>query len=124
MQRRTRQSDAGTPAVQLVKKSFRHFGHQLGPFWKILLLGWFCMVAVALLQLIKPWPVKMVFDGLLVPAGDLWVYRYWPALQARPDLFLAVAALSVLAVAASACWRRFEPSFTRTCSVCRTRSMT
>ncbi len=99
MQRRKRQSDAGTPAVQLVKKSFRHFGHQLGPFWKILLLGWFCMVAVALLQLVKPWPVKMVFDGLLVPVGDLWAYRYWPALQARPDLFLAVAALSVLAVA-------------------------
>ena len=91
--------EKSVPTTGLVKKSFHHFGHQLRPYWKILLFGWFCMVAVALLQLIKPWPIKLIFDGLLVPVENLWVYDIAPQLEARPDLLLAAAALSILGVA-------------------------
>ena len=84
----------------LLKKSFRHFGHHLWPYRRILLFGWFCMVAVALLQLLKPWPIKLIFDGLLVPVENLWIYDIAPQLESRPEMFLAVAALSILGIAA------------------------
>ena len=88
------------PTGGLLRKSIHYFGHQLQPFWKLLLLGWFCMIAVALLQLIKPWPIKLVFDGLLVPVKNLWVYDYAPRLADRPDLLLATIALSIFCIAA------------------------
>jgi ABC-type multidrug transport system fused ATPase/permease subunit len=95
-----RQCAIDGPQGGLLRKSIHYFGHQLRPFWKLLLLGWFCMIAVALLQLIKPWPIKMVFDGLLVPVENLWVYDYAPRLAARPDLLLAAIALSIFCIAA------------------------
>ena len=88
------------PTGGLLRKSIHYFGHQLRPFWKLLLLGWFCMVAVALLQLIKPWPIKLVFDGLLVPVKDFWFFDYAPQLADRPDLLLATIALSIFGIAA------------------------
>ncbi|MDH3219894.1 MAG: ABC transporter ATP-binding protein/permease [Gammaproteobacteria bacterium] len=89
-----------SPRGGLLRKSIHYFGHQLRPFWKLLLLGWFCMVAVALLQLIKPWPIKMVFDGLLVPVENFWIHDYAPRLADRPDLLLATIALSIFCIAA------------------------
>ena len=96
----TKHFEKNAPPANLIKKSFRHFGHHLWPYRKILLFGWFCMVAVALLQLLKPWPIKLIFDGLLVPVENLWIYDIAPQLEARPDLFLAVTALAILGVAA------------------------
>ena len=83
----------------LIIKSFRRFGHHLRPFSRLLLFGMVCLIAVTLLQLIKPWPIKMIFDGLLIPAENFWVYRIAPELQQRPEMFLAIAALAILGVA-------------------------
>ena len=99
IQARAGQHNYSNPPPGLMRKSFHYFGHQLRPFWRFLLLGWLCMVGVALLQLVKPWPIKMVFDGLLVPVENLWVYEYAPALQDRPDLMLAMSALSIFGIA-------------------------
>ena len=97
---RPRQCASTSPPGGLLRKSVHYFGHQLRPFWKQLLLGWVCMVAVALLHLVKPWPIKMAFDGLLVPVENLWIYDHAPGLANRPDLLLAAIALSIFAIAA------------------------
>ena len=103
--------EAGSPAYGLIRKSIYYFGYQLRPFWKLLLLGWLCMVAVAVLQLIKPWPIKMVFDGLLVPIQNLWVYDYAPKLVDRPDLLLATIAVSIFGIALLAALFGFGHSY-------------
>ena len=85
-----------------MRKASAHFGRHFRPYWRTLALGFFCLAAVAVLQLLKPWPLKLVFDTLLVPVPDVWLLQRFPELAGRDDLLLALLALSVLIIVALA----------------------
>ncbi len=86
----------------LLRKARHHFGRYFRPYWRLLAVGGFCLAAVAMLQLLKPWPLKLVFDTLLMPVPDVWLLQWFPQLAGRNDLLLAVIALSILVIVALA----------------------
>lgn len=52
------------------------------------------------MELLRPWPLKMIFDGLLMPqAGSVGVLADFMLFTDRPELLLAVVSLSILAIA-------------------------
>lgn len=57
---------------------YRRFKHHLQPHARTAILAGVCMVAATLMELLKPWPLKLIFDGLLIP-------------QANPDPFVGLA---------------------------------
>ncbi len=55
---------------------FRRMGPHAKPHRSRLILGCLAMMVVALTEIMRPWPLKVVFDGLLMP-------------QAQPDIVMA-----------------------------------
>ncbi len=87
------------PQSGLWRKAVGHFGQHIRPYWKLLLVGWICMALVAGLQLLKPWPLKLVFDAILMPIEGLWLFERFPGLANQPGVLLAVIALSIMVIA-------------------------
>ncbi len=87
------------PRPGLWRQAVHHFGHHIRPFWKLLLLGWVCVAIVAGMQLLKPWPLKLVFDAILMPVSGVWIFQSFPQLESEPQLLLALIALSTVAIA-------------------------
>ena len=79
---------------------FRRMGPHARPHRRKLILGALAMLVVALTEIIGPWPMKVVFDGLLIPQAqpDAVMERMLAWFGAGTGL-LAVAALTILAVA-------------------------
>ncbi len=79
---------------------FRRMGPHARPHRRKLILGALAMLVVALTEIIGPWPMKVVFDGLLIPQAqpDAVMERMLAWFGAGNGL-LAVAALTILAVA-------------------------
>lgn len=84
----------------LLRKARLHFGPHFRPYRGLLVLGGLCLAAATALQLLKPWPLKLVFDTILMPVPDVWLLQWFPALAGRDGLLLAVLALSILAIVA------------------------
>ena len=58
------------------------------------------MIGATAMELLRPWPLKLIFDGILMPtpsAGELLAYV--PALAGNPERLLLAIALSVLVIA-------------------------
>ncbi len=68
------------------------FSAELRPHWPRLALSGAALMANSLVTLAQPWPVKMVFDRVLMPVGNN--PSGW-----SPSLVLSLAALSVLVLA-------------------------
>ena len=86
-------------------KAWRYFAPNLEPGrrWMAGALG--CGLGVVGMQLLRPWPLKLIFDGLLVPAGkDAPGQRLASAVP--DDLIVPVACLALLAV--SIAWGLFS----------------
>ena len=59
-----------------------------------------CTLGVTLMELLRPWPLKIVFDEILSPnQGNTSVLQAFPQLQQDADLLLGVVALAILAMA-------------------------
>lgn len=79
---------------------FRRMGPHARPHRRKLLLGTLAMLVVALAEIIRPWPLKVVFDGILIPQENpdavMTVLLSW---FGAGDGLLAAAALTILGVA-------------------------
>src|SRR3972149_5189867 len=50
-----------------LRRIFHHFGEHLKPHKKSLALGGVALLGLALVELARPWPLKIVFDYILIP---------------------------------------------------------
>lgn len=79
---------------------FRRMGLHARPHRKKLILGGLAMLVVALTEIIRPWPLKVIFDGILLPQAQpdavMALLLSW---FGSGDGLLAAAALAILAVA-------------------------
>ncbi|WP_179953876.1 ABC transporter ATP-binding protein [Denitrobaculum tricleocarpae] len=76
------------------------FAPHLRPYRKVLVGTALCMLAVTVMELARPWPLKLIFDEILMPERS---HGGWLAdlalLTGGGATLLAVAALSILAIA-------------------------
>jgi ATP-binding cassette, subfamily B, bacterial len=79
---------------------FRRMGPHARPHRRKLIVGSLAMLVVALTEVIRPWPMKVVFDGILMPQAqpDAVMTRLLGWFGAGDGL-LTAAALSILAIA-------------------------
>ena len=76
------------------------FGPHLRPYRKALLGVFLCMLAVTAMELARPWPLKLIFDEILMPERSHGGWLSSLALLAGSEAtLLAVAALSILVIA-------------------------
>jgi ATP-binding cassette, subfamily B, bacterial len=83
-----------------IRRIFRHFGPHLRSHRAKLAAATLFMIGATAMELLRPWPLKLIFDGILMPtpsAGELLAYV--PALASHPERLLLAIALSVLAIA-------------------------
>ncbi|MEZ5538158.1 MAG: ABC transporter ATP-binding protein [Thiolinea sp.] len=50
---------------------FRMFAPHLRPHRKQMLSAWVCMLGATAMYLLQPWPVKIIFDYILMPQGEV-----------------------------------------------------
>lgn len=50
-----------------LRRVYRYFGHHLQPHRSALLGGGACLLGLALVEMARPWPLKLVFDYILLP---------------------------------------------------------
>jgi hypothetical protein len=64
-------------------------------------VGFLAMTVAALAEVVRPWPVKVVFDGLLIPQDnpDAVMQKVF-ALFGTGDRLLALSCIAILAIAA------------------------
>ena len=92
---RTREIEAGA-----LRRLFRRMGPHLRPHRGKLALGFLAMIGVALAEVARPWPLKIVFDGILIPQDNPDPVTAW-LIDAfgTGDGLLAASALAILAIA-------------------------
>jgi ABC-type multidrug transport system fused ATPase/permease subunit len=79
---------------------FRRFAPHLRCHRRKLAGAGVCVIGVTAMELLRPWPIKVVFDAILVPqeaAGA--VVGQVNAISTDTDVLLALVALSILAIA-------------------------
>ena len=79
---------------------YRRFGHHLRDQRRPLLGAAVCVGGFSLMELLRPWPLKVIFDGVLIPTQDpgglvLLLARIFPS---EPAL-LAAMAVAILLIA-------------------------
>jgi ATP-binding cassette, subfamily B, bacterial len=89
-----------TVEARALWRLFRRMGPHLAPHRRKLILGSLAMLVVAVTEIIRPWPMKVVFDGILMPQAkpDAVMTRIL-AWFGNGDGLLAAAALAILATA-------------------------
>ncbi len=89
-----------TLAPRALWRLFRRMGPHARPHRRKLILGALAMLVVALTEIIRPWPIKVVFDGILIPQDKPdAVMAQLIAWFGTGDGLLAAAALTILGVA-------------------------
>ncbi len=79
---------------------FRRMGPHLRPHRRKLALGFLAMIAVAVAEVLRPWPLKVVFDGILLPQPQPDPVTGWMiATFGAGDGLLAASAGAILAIA-------------------------
>ncbi len=83
-----------------LRRLFRRFAPHLRSHRRTLAVAALCVVGVTAMELLRPWPLKIVFDAILLPqehpdAVIAWLTRMLPG----TDALLAAVALSILAIA-------------------------
>lgn len=83
-----------------LRRLFRRMSPHLKAHRRKLALGGLAMIAVAIAEVLRPWPLKFVFDGILIPqeTPDPLTARM-TELFGSGDGLLAVTALSILLIA-------------------------
>ncbi len=84
-----------------LSRIFHHFGQHLKPHKKSLSLGGLSLLGLALVELARPWPLKIVFDYILIPrrAAKDWSFlsslTHWDPMTV---LTLAVGGIIILSL--------------------------
>ncbi len=96
----TRRGPVNKVEPRALWRLFRRMGPHARPYRRKLILGGLAMLVVALAEIIRPWPMKVVFDGILIPQPQpdrlMAQLLVW---FGAGDRLLAAAALIILAVA-------------------------
>ncbi len=87
-------------AFATLKRLFARLRPDLAPFRGSLLLASLAMIGATALEILRPWPMKLIFDGLLIPAQepDALTQRAID-LTGGGNGLLAAASLSILLIA-------------------------
>lgn len=92
---RQRRIEAGA-----LRRLFRRMGPHLKPHRGKLAFGFVAMIGVALAEVARPWPLKIVFDGILIPQDNPDALTAWlTGAFGSGDGLLAVSALAILGIA-------------------------
>ncbi|EDX85282.1 ABC transporter, ATP-binding protein [Synechococcus sp. PCC 7335] len=87
-------------ALPRLRRIMRRFWPQIRKQKGLLLLAGLALVAKVLARLLAPWPLKLIFDFVLVPDAHS-AELDWPLLRdLSPNLLLAVLAIAIIATAA------------------------
>ncbi len=68
-------------ALHGLRALYRLFGPHLRPHRKRMVLAWLCMLGATAAYLAQPWPLKVIFDHVLIPqpgTGGGWLAEYDP----------------------------------------------
>ena len=89
------------PALRLkrVKRALRLFRRPLRENSGTMLAALACGIGVAVMELARPWPIKFIFDGLLMPqsgSGAPWLNTFR---ELPPDTAVALVCAAVLVIA-------------------------
>jgi ATP-binding cassette, subfamily B, bacterial len=83
-----------------LRRLFRILGPRLRPHWRKLAVAAICMIFATAMEIAAPWPMKIVFDGLLIPQTNLDpVTAYTVGLTGGGDVLVAAVALAILVLA-------------------------
>ena len=79
---------------------YKRFRHHLRAHSATAILAGLCMIGATAMELLKPWPLKFMFDGLLIPqqAADTIVSRA-VEMAGTPDMLLAASVAGMLLIA-------------------------
>lgn len=92
---RDRQIDPGT-----LRKLFRRMGPHLRPHRRTLLIAVLAMLGASVMEVLRPWPLKIIFDGLLIPGEKPDAITGWALETFGADNgLLAAASLAILMIA-------------------------
>ncbi|TRD16005.1 ABC transporter ATP-binding protein [Palleronia caenipelagi] len=83
-----------------LRRLFRRMGPHLRPWRGQLILAGLAMIGVALAEVVRPWPLKIVFDGLLIPQENPDAVTAWfVGLFGSGNGLLAAVAIGLLLIA-------------------------
>ncbi len=86
-----------------IRRVFSHFGHHLKPHRGKLATGGVCLLGTALIELARPWPLKIVFDYILLPKHNPTGGQFLSFLNDwTPMAVLGLATGAILVIAALA----------------------
>lgn len=92
---RNRQIEVGA-----LRGLFQRMGPHLKAHRRKLILGFLAMIGVALAEIMRPWPIKVVFDGLLVPQENPDAVTGWLlSVFGNGNVLLGAMAATILGIA-------------------------
>jgi len=91
---------AGGIQTDVLKRLFRRMGPHLKAHRRKLVLAFLAMFGVAFAEIMRPWPIKIIFDGILIPQENPDPVTAWlVGIFGSGDGLLAVTALAILGIA-------------------------
>jgi ABC-type multidrug transport system fused ATPase/permease subunit len=86
--------------VGALRRLFRRMGPHLKDHRRKLTLGFLAMIGVALAEIMRPWPIKIVFDGILIPQENPDAVNAWlMSAFGNGDALLGAMAAAILGIA-------------------------
>ncbi|NIA69679.1 ABC transporter ATP-binding protein [Pelagibius litoralis] len=106
----------GNRSRKIQPKVLRRLASRLGPHLRPhrspLTIGALAIVGVAVSEILKPWPLKIIFDGLLIPQGNPDAIITWSvATFGDGGTLLAAASIAILLIAVIGGALTFAQSF-------------
>lgn len=84
----------------VLRRLLRRFGPYLREYRSTFLVAGLCMIGVTIAELLRPWPMKLIFDGLLIPQEQPdAVTRLAVENTGGGDILLAACAGAILLIA-------------------------
>lgn len=86
--------------MRLIPRLYRTFFPYLKPYWPQIALGWVAVLGTVLMNLVEPWPLKLVFDHVLLDRHHHgWTVLTHTLATDKPTLLLQLCLLMVAVVA-------------------------
>jgi ATP-binding cassette subfamily B protein len=95
-----------------IRRILRHLGPHLRHHRSALAMAALCTVGATAMELLRPWPLKLIFDGILMPTEEVRGFlNSLPLLAGDPGMLLAAIALAVLAIAVAGGLLRYGQAY-------------
>ena len=85
--------------LRAIGRILGHFGRHLRPHWRALLAAWLCTLGMSAMELLRPWPMKVIFDVILGAPAKRTFLDLLPFRGASSGVLLASLAISILIIA-------------------------